>query len=173
MLGYPSRLGGPAIHVTQTLSLSLWISLSPHLTQSESHWFSIYVVLSMSHSVSIIFLSCPLAEPDSTWDLSSPATDGSRASCLGSAWAAGAVPFSFSFFLISCSLSLHSHWLLSVSPCPVSPLSLWFCLEVPHLCSLSRPAGLSVSAFPFLSPPLPFPFCLPISLPIFSFSSTS
>ena len=85
MLGCPSRLGGPAVRVTQTLSLSLWISLSPHLTQSESHWFSICVVLSMSHSVSIIFLSCPLAEPHSTWDLSSPATDGSRASCIGSA----------------------------------------------------------------------------------------
>ena len=83
--GVPQGLGGPAVRVTQTLSLSLWISLSPHLTQSESHWFSICVVISRSHSVSIIFLSCPLAEPHSTWDLSSPATDGSRASCIGSA----------------------------------------------------------------------------------------
>lgn len=124
VLGCPSRLGGPAILVTQTLSLPLWISLSPHLTRSESHWFSICVVLAMSFSVSIIFLSCPLAEPHSTRDLSSPAMDGSRTSCIGSAeflttgQPGRSLSHSVSDFLISCSLSLHSHWLLSCLPLP-------------------------------------------------------
>ena len=53
-VGVSLKAWGSAIRVTQTLSVSLWISLSPHLTRSESHWFSICVVLSMSL---ILFLS--------------------------------------------------------------------------------------------------------------------
>ena len=146
-VGVSLKAWGSAIRVTQTLSVSLWISLSPHLTRSESHWFSICVVLSMSL---ILFLSsfflvhwpshtaCRILVPQPRMEPMPPALEVQGLNH----WAARqSLSHSVSDLLISCCLRLHSHRLLSVSPCPVSPLL--------------------------------FPFCLPISLPIFSFSSTS
>ena len=98
MLGCPSRLGSSAIRVTQTLSLSLWISLSPHLTRSESHWFSICVVLSMSLilSLSSFFLArwlshtaCGILVPQPRVEAAPPALEARGLDH----WATRAVPF--------------------------------------------------------------------------------